>query len=109
MWEWIPDPGGQSLEQDYDVVVAGCGPIGAMAALGLAEKGWRVLMLEEHNVVGRPVQCGGLVSTRTMELVPEQDLRSAVEAGVPKGTEELNLKALARGESMSGENSPLGS
>ena len=41
----------------------------------------------------------GYVQRRT-GLVPEGALRDAVEAGVPKGTEELNLKALEAGMSL---------
>ena len=37
---------------DYDVVVIGAGNGGLTAALSLAKKGCRVLMLERHNVPG---------------------------------------------------------
>jgi hypothetical protein len=54
----------------YDAIVAGCGPCGAVVGRDLARKGFRVLILEEHHEVGRPVQCAGLVTRRVLDLVP---------------------------------------
>jgi len=48
----------------YDVVVVGAGPAGAIVAEAVSKSGYRVLVLEEHGEVGRPVQCTGLVSRR---------------------------------------------
>ena len=53
----------------YDVVVVGAGPVGSRAAGLLAEAGHSVLLLEEHHTIGKPMQCGGLVSPRIKELV----------------------------------------
>ncbi|MCF8011607.1 MAG: NAD(P)/FAD-dependent oxidoreductase [Clostridiales bacterium] len=52
----------------YDVLVVGCGPAGARTARLLAEQGHKVLILEEHNLVGEPVRCAGLISERSMQL-----------------------------------------
>ena len=54
----------------WDVVVAGCGPAGAVAARDLACRGFSVLIAEEHHEVGRPVQCAGLVTRRVFDAVP---------------------------------------
>jgi len=54
---------------DYDVVVVGAGPVGGRAAWLLAEQGMRVLMLEEHNEIGRPFQCAGLVTPSAIDAV----------------------------------------
>ncbi len=51
----------------YDIVVVGGGPAGATAAKTAAERGARVLLLEEHREIGRPVQCTGLLSVRGFE------------------------------------------
>ena len=53
---------------DFDVVVIGAGPAGCAVARDLAAAGRRVLVVEEHPVVGEPVQCAGLISARTLEL-----------------------------------------
>jgi len=42
---------------ECDVVVVGAGPAGSLAARTAAEKGTRVILLEEHPEVGRPVFC----------------------------------------------------
>lgn len=44
-----------------DVVVIGAGPAGSLAARRLAAAGRDVLVLEEHDVIGQPVHCTGLV------------------------------------------------
>lgn len=52
-----------------DVVIVGAGPVGGRAAALLAERGIRVLMLEEHAEIGRPFQCAGLVTPSAMRVV----------------------------------------
>ncbi|ADN35555.1 geranylgeranyl reductase [Methanolacinia petrolearia DSM 11571] len=47
----------------YDVIVAGGGPAGSMAAKCCAKAGLNTLLVEEHAAVGTPVQCAGLLST----------------------------------------------
>ena len=54
--------------RDFDVIVAGAGPIGSLTAEALARAGSRVALLEEHPCVGIPNHCSGLVSPRTLEL-----------------------------------------
>ncbi|MCH1539928.1 MAG: geranylgeranyl reductase family protein [Candidatus Poseidonia sp.] len=53
----------------YDVVIVGAGPIGGRAGTLLALEGLKVLMLEEHNEIGRPFQCAGLVTPSAMNVV----------------------------------------
>jgi 2-oxoglutarate ferredoxin oxidoreductase subunit gamma len=53
--------------------------------------------------MGRPIVANMVMLgflQRTTGLLPASALRDAVAAGVPKGTEELNLQALAHGEAM---------
>jgi digeranylgeranylglycerophospholipid reductase len=50
-----------------DIAIVGGGPAGAMTAKTAAEAGVEVLLIEEDSHVGEPVQCTGLVSTRTLE------------------------------------------
>ena len=44
-----------------DAVVIGGGPAGLMAARSLASEGHAVIVLEEHEAVGVPVHCTGLI------------------------------------------------
>ncbi len=53
---------------DVDALVVGGGPAGTAFARGLAERGARVRVVEEHPRIGRPVQCAGLVSQRVVDL-----------------------------------------
>ena len=46
---------------DCDVVVVGAGPAGLLAARGLAAGGHRVIVLEEHDRIGAPVHCTGVL------------------------------------------------
>ncbi|MFH8080804.1 MAG: geranylgeranyl reductase family protein [Candidatus Aenigmatarchaeota archaeon] len=56
------------LKNVYDVIVVGAGPAGCKTAEIASAKGLRVLILEEHEKVGRPIKCTGLVSNRIIEL-----------------------------------------
>ncbi|MFO7991412.1 MAG: NAD(P)/FAD-dependent oxidoreductase [Thermoplasmata archaeon] len=58
-----------------DIVVVGGGPIGLRFASESAKAGLDVLVLEEHKVIGKPVQCAGLVSPRVIEMT---DTKSVV-------------------------------
>ncbi len=58
---------------DWDVVVVGAGPAGCFTAMQIANSGFKVLIIEEHNQIGFPIQCSGLVSPRVMELANLDD------------------------------------
>lgn len=57
----------------YDVIIVGAGPIGCRTGEIIAKKGYDVLVLEEHSLIGKPIQCAGLVSWRLLELIPDLD------------------------------------
>ena len=53
----------------YDVVVIGAGPVGGYLARRLNEHGHSVILIEEHDEIGRPFQCAGLVNPLAMKKV----------------------------------------
>jgi len=52
----------------YDIIIVGAGPVGCKVGELTARRGSKVLILEEHPEIGKPVQCAGLVSHRIFEL-----------------------------------------
>ncbi|MGC8812260.1 MAG: geranylgeranyl reductase family protein [Candidatus Aenigmatarchaeota archaeon] len=54
-----------------DVVVVGAGPSGCISSELIAKKGYEVLVVEEHEEIGKPVQCTGLVSERIGRIPKE--------------------------------------
>ncbi len=55
-------------QKKVDVLVVGAGPAGSSVAYELAKKGVEVIVLEEHQDIGLPCHCAGLVSLRTLEI-----------------------------------------
>ena len=53
--------GTQTRTPDCDVVVVGGGPAGLMAARQLSARAFSVTVLEEHEVIGAPVHCTGVL------------------------------------------------
>jgi len=47
------------VRSQYDIVVVGAGPAGCSAARTASEKGARVVVVEEHRVIGLPRHCSG--------------------------------------------------
>jgi digeranylgeranylglycerophospholipid reductase len=48
--------------------VVGAGPIGSTVSRWIAEKGFSVLLVEEHGQIGHPNHCAGLITPRTLKL-----------------------------------------
>lgn len=46
----------------FDIIIVGAGPAGCSAALHSARAGLKVLVLEDHEVIGEPVHCGECLS-----------------------------------------------
>ncbi len=62
--------------EQYDVIIAGGGPIGCAVGRWCANAGRTVVIVEEHNAVGSPLHCAGLVTDRAFSLpdIPQDDL-----------------------------------
>ena len=58
----------------YDVVVIGAGPIGSYTAYQLADKGFKVCLIDEKEKIGEGVLCAGVISK---EAFKRYDLPSA--------------------------------
>ena len=59
-----------------DVLVIGAGPAGCHTATALAQKGYHVRVLEEHEVIGEPVDCSGVIGAEAFnELEASSELR----------------------------------
>jgi geranylgeranyl reductase family protein len=58
-----------SVKHDTDVIVAGAGPAGAVAAHTLARAGLRVIIVERYPLP-RQKPCGGGISTRVLSRFP---------------------------------------
>jgi digeranylgeranylglycerophospholipid reductase len=55
------------ITMDHDAIVIGAGPAGLFAAMEIARKGFDVHVLEEHEHIGQPDHCAGLLSTSGLE------------------------------------------
>ena len=56
------------MKNSYDVVIAGAGPAGSMAALEAAKSGLSVCLLEKTSKVGSKVRCGEAMSRSALEF-----------------------------------------
>ena len=67
----------------FDTIVIGAGPVGSYAAQQLASYGYKVAVLEEHEQIGEPMQCSGIIGVECFErfqLSTESVLREANSA-----------------------------
>lgn len=51
----------------HDAIVVGAGSAGSQAATSLAQRGYSVLVLEEHPQIGVPTNCSGLIGAEAFE------------------------------------------
>ncbi|MBN2101815.1 MAG: NAD(P)/FAD-dependent oxidoreductase [Candidatus Aenigmarchaeota archaeon] len=57
----------------YDIIIVGAGPAGLSCARNLKNEGFSVAVIEEHDEIGLPVQCSGLVSWNLGKFVDVDD------------------------------------
>jgi len=82
---------------DCDVAISGCGPVGGFCAKVLAERGFKVIVFEEHDKIGLPKHCSGLIHPR-IEDITDISFEDALEneirgAHIAFGDKELSLHA----------------
>jgi digeranylgeranylglycerophospholipid reductase len=76
----------------YDVIIIGAGPAGCRTAELLAKDGKSVLVIEEHEKVGNPVQCTGLISHKLLvihQALPKSIIQNKIKTArffAPNGT-----------------------
>lgn len=70
------------MKPSYDVLVVGAGPAGCTTAELLAAAGLDVAVLEEHAVIGEPVDCTGVVGAEAFESfdLPKDIVVGSVDA-----------------------------
>jgi len=95
------------VNRDYDAIVVGAGPAGSATARDIAAQGFRTLLIEEHEAIGEPLHCAGLVTPRTLELAGVTDglvinelrggfVNSPLGARLPLGGDRLRAVAIQR-------------
>jgi len=57
-------------KRNKKIVIIGAGPAGSQTAFWLSKYGYDVEVYEEHPVIGKPVQCTGLISKNLKDIVP---------------------------------------
>lgn len=57
----------------YDVVIVGAGPTGSYIAHRLASLGHKIAVFEEHERIGEPMQCSGIIGAECVERFPVFD------------------------------------
>ena len=55
------------MKTSYDILVVGAGPAGTTAAERLSANGFEVAVLEEHAIIGEPVDCTGVIGSEALE------------------------------------------
>ena len=59
-----------AFQEIHVIAIIGAGPVGSHLAYHLAKRGEEVEVFEEHNTVGEPIQCTGIVTSGISEFAP---------------------------------------
>ena len=78
--------------EQYDVTIIGAGPAGSTAAAALAQRGWRVLLLEQHQLPQHKV-CGEFLSPEAQHSLHNLHLDEWVAGHLPVALDHVQLHA----------------
>ncbi len=70
------------IKSNYDVVIVGAGPAGALAAREASKKGASVLVLDRRKELGAPVRCGEGLGAKHIELLNLNLSPNAISADI---------------------------
>ena len=89
----------ESQRAVLDVIVVGAGPGGLSAARALASEGRSVLVLEEHDTVGQPVHCTGLLGIEAFDELdlPRETIRTVLRSARFRGADGRSVAVDAQG------------
>lgn len=88
------------MREMEDVIIVGGGPIGCFLGEKLAEDGFKVTILEEHNEIGTPMCCAGILGAESIKEVglnPEDWALNELKGGVLYPPSESPVR-LSRGQ-----------
>ncbi len=72
------------MKEDYEVIVVGAGPSGAMTAILLARYGHNVLLLDKQNFPRNKV-CGDAVPSRVIDILSSVGMKEKIKEAVSRG------------------------
>src|SRR5205823_9740112 len=86
---------GLNMDDLWDAVVVGAGPAGSVSAALLAQRGWRVLLLEK-SPWPRDKACGGCVNAAAVRMLREAGLGGVLSgaAAMTKMMVQAGIRAL---------------
>ena len=58
------------MDETYDIIIVGAGPAGSSAAIAAAQRGVKVLLVDQRQRIGVPVQCAEFVPQWISRVVP---------------------------------------
>ena len=69
-----------------EIVIIGAGPVGCYTAQLLKKSGIKARIIEEHNEVGRPIKCAGIVGRQVFEnillTIPESSIINQINGAL---------------------------